>query len=62
MNVSHAMCDDLKAQMFGKDFESSPCLDRNGLPMKTSVCDDIEDSMKRAANIEKKLSSSQVSM
>lgn len=54
------MCGDLKAQMFGNDYQESPCLGPDGLPMKTSVCDDIEQSVMRASNIEKQLAVGQV--
>lgn len=41
--------------MFGWESSQSPCIGPDGLPMKTSVCDDIEESVKRAANIEQQL-------
>lgn len=60
VKVSHAACDDLKAQMFGGLSSFAPCIGPDGMPMKTSACNDIEESVQRAANIEQQLASAKV--
>ena len=60
VQVSHAACEDLKAQMFGWQSSTLPCLGPDGMPVKTSVCDDIDESVRRASNIEQQLASAKV--
>lgn len=58
----HAMNDDLaaKSQLLGWASANSPPLGPDGMPAKTSVCNEIDESVKRAESIEKQMAKSKV--
>lgn len=63
VQVSHAMTEDAKLKaslLFAHPSSILPALGPDGNPLKTSVCDEIEESVKRAAQIEKQLQHSKV--
>lgn len=61
VKVSHALSGEAKTQANGAFLRPpSPPLDENSNEMKTSVCDEIAESVMKAANIEKQLNNSKV--
>ena len=60
MEVSHAVPDELISKLNLALGKCSPLLGPEGNPMKTSVCDQIQESMKRGADIEEQLANSKV--
>ena len=56
----NAVEDNVSKQFRAFSNHLDPFIGPDGKPVKTSVCDDIEESVKRAADIEKQLKDSKV--
>ena len=60
VEISHAINEELKSKINSALGMVTPLLGPDGRPMKTSVCDQIKESVERAEEIEKQIANAKV--